>query len=64
MNANRSAIGRPLRVLAHTDAAGIAEASSHLVTNVGDIDVTVIGTSGLVVDAIAAGRAGVSRVVF
>jgi len=41
-----------------------ARSALHLVTNVsGDIDVTVIGTSGLVVDAIAAGRAGVSRVV-
>lgn len=65
MNANpRPAIGRPLRVVAYTDAAGIGGAEislSHLVTNVsGDIDITVIGTSGLVVDAIAAARAGVS----
>ena len=62
MNGNpRPAIGRPLRVVAYTDAAGIGDAEtnlSHLVTNVsGDIDITVIGTSGLVVDAIAESKA-------
>ena len=58
MNGNpRPAICCPLRVVAYTDAAGIGGAEinlSHLVTNVsGDINITVIGISGLVVDAIA-----------
>lgn len=67
METPRPGIDRPLRVVAYTDSAGIGGAEislSHLVTNVsGDVDVTVLGTSGLVVDAIAARRAGASRVV-
>jgi len=57
---------RRLRVVAHTAGIGGAEISlSHPVTNVsGHIDMTVLGTSQLVVDAIAARRAiagGVAR---
>lgn len=67
MKTPRPGIDRPLRVVAYTDAAGIGGAEislSHLVTNVaGDVDVTVVGISGFVVDVIAAGRQGVSRVV-
>jgi len=58
--------GPPVARGRYTDAAGIggAEISLTLVTNVsGHIDMTVLGTSQLVVDAIAARRAGVSRVV-
>lgn len=58
---------RPLRVVAYTDVAGIGGAEislGHLVATVSDnIDVTVVGISQLVVDAIAAGRPQASRVV-
>lgn len=67
METPRPGIDRPLRVVAYTDAAGIGGAEislSHLVTNVSaNVDVTVIGTSEFVVDAIAARRSGASRVV-
>lgn len=57
MKTARPRIDRPLRVVAYTDAAGIGGAEislGHLVANVsGDIDLTVLGTSQLVVDAIA-----------
>ncbi len=60
-------IDRPLRVVAYTDSAGIGGAEislRHLVTNVsGDIDITVIGVSHLVVDAIAHHRTQASRIV-
>lgn len=67
METPRTGIDRPLRVVAYTDAAGIGGAEisfSHLIANVSaDVDVTVLGTSDLVVDAIAARRPQASRVV-
>lgn len=60
-------LDRPLRVVTYTDAAGIGGAEislGHLVTTVSDhIDVTVLGTSQLVVNAIAALRPQASRLV-
>lgn len=65
--ATRPGIARPLRVVAYTDAPGIGGAEislGHLVATVSDnIDVTVVGTSQLVVDAIAARRSRASHVV-
>ncbi|BAY47923.1 group 1 glycosyl transferase [Scytonema sp. HK-05] len=56
-----------MRVVTYTDSAGIGGAEislQHLVTNVSkDIDITVVGTSNLVVDAIAQHRPQASRVV-
>lgn len=56
-----------MRVITYTDSAGIGGAEislGHLVKNVSnDIDVTVIGTSQLVVDAIAANRPQAKRVI-
>lgn len=56
-----------MRVVAYTDSAGIGGAEislQHLVTNVSkDIDITIVGTSHLVVDAIAQHRLQASRVV-
>lgn len=56
-----------MRVVTYTDSAGIGGAEislQHLVTNVSkDIDVTVVGTSHLVVDTIAQHRPQASRVV-
>jgi len=56
-----------MRVVTYTDSAGIGGAEislKHLVTNVSkDIDVTVVGTSNVVVDAIAQHRPQASRVV-
>lgn len=58
---------RPLRVITYTDAAGIGGAEislSHLIATVSDdIDVTVLGTSQFVVNAIAALRPQASRLV-
>lgn len=60
-------LNRPLRVVTYTDAAGIGGAEislSHLVATVSDnINVTVLGTSKLVVNAIAALRPQASRLV-
>ena len=60
-------LDRPLRVVTYTDAAGIGGAEislSHLVATVSDnIDVTVLGTSQHVVNAIAALRPQASRLV-
>lgn len=60
-------LNRPLRVVTYTDAAGIGGAEislSHLVATISDdIDVTVLGTSQLVVNAIAALRPQASRLV-
>lgn len=67
METARPGVDRPLRVVAYTDSAGIGGAEislGHLVTTVSsDIDLTVLGTSGLVVNAIAARRPQASRVV-
>ncbi|NEQ28115.1 MAG: glycosyltransferase [Microcoleus sp. SIO2G3] len=56
-----------MRVVTYTDSAGIGGAEislQHLVTNVSkDIDVTIVGTCNLVVDAIAQHRPQASRVV-
>jgi glycosyltransferase involved in cell wall biosynthesis len=56
-----------MHVVAYTDSAGIGGAEislRHLITNVSrDIDVTVVGTSHLVVEAIAAKRPQAKRVV-
>ncbi len=63
----RPGVDRPLRVVTYTDAAGIGGAEislGHLVAAVsGDINVTVLGTSRLVVEAIAEQRPLASRVV-
>lgn len=63
----RPGVDRPLRVVAYTDSAGIGGAEislGHLIATVsGDIDLTVLGISRLVVDAIAARRPLASRVV-
>lgn len=56
----QSSLNRPLRVVVYTDSAGIGGAEislSHLVATVSDdIEVTVLGTSALVVEAIAQRR--------
>ena len=56
-----------MRVVTYSDSAGIGGAEislQHLVTNVSkDIDVTIVGTSNLVVDAIAQHRPQASQVV-
>lgn len=60
-------VDRPLRVTVYTDSAGIGGAEislSHLIATVSDnIDITVLGPSQLVVDAIAPQRSQVSRSV-
>lgn len=60
-------VDRPLRVVAYTDAPGIGGAEislGHLIATVSDgFDVTVLGTSHLVVDAIAARRPQTPRIV-
>lgn len=60
-------LDRPLRLVTYTDAAGIGGAEislTHLVATVSDdIDVTVLGTSQHVVNAIAALRPQASRLV-
>jgi len=57
METAQAGVARPLRVVVYTDAAGIGGAEislSHLVATVSEkVDVTVLGTSRLVVDAIA-----------
>lgn len=62
-----SLLNRRLRVVTYTDAAGIGGAEislSHLVATVSDdIDVTVLGTSQIVVNAIANNRPQASRLV-
>ena len=62
-----TSLDRPLRVVAYTDAAGVGGAEislGHLVATVSaDIDVTVLGTSSLVVDAIADRRPQAARMV-
>lgn len=67
MKTARPGVDRPLRVVAYTDSAGIGGAEislGHLVATVsGDIDLTILGTSELVVGAIAARRPQASRVV-
>lgn len=67
METAQPGVDRPLRVVAYTDAPGIGGAEislGHLVATVSrDIEVTVLGTSQLVVDAIAARRPQVSRAV-
>ncbi len=67
MGTARAAIERPLRVVTYTDAQGIGGAEislSHLVTSVsGNVDVAVLGTSQLVVNAVSAGRPQASRTV-
>ena len=67
MENSRPDIDRQLRVAVYTDAPGIGGAEislGHLIANVSDdIDVTVLGTSQLVVDAIAARRPQASRLV-
>ncbi len=67
METARPGIDRPLRLVTYTDAAGIGGAEislGHLVGSVSkDIDVTVLGTSGPVVEAIAAQRAQTEPVV-
>jgi len=56
-----------MRIVTYTDSAGIGGAEislKHLVTNVSkDIDVTIVGTSHLVVDTIAQHRPQASQVV-
>ncbi len=56
-----------MRVITYTDSMGIGGAEislGHLVKNVSsDIDVTVVGTSQLVVDAVAANRPQAKRVI-
>ncbi|KOP24626.1 group 1 glycosyl transferase [Hapalosiphon sp. MRB220] len=56
-----------MRVVTYTDSAGLGGAEislGHLVTNISaDIDVTVVGTCQLVVDAVAAKRRQAKRVV-
>jgi glycosyltransferase involved in cell wall biosynthesis len=63
----RPGIDRPRRVVVYTDVAAIGGAEislGHLVAAVSDdIDVTLLGISQFVVDAIAAGRPQASRVV-
>lgn len=58
---------RPLRVIVYTDSAGIGGAEislSHLVATVSnDVDITVVGVSRTVVDAIADRRPQVARIV-
>lgn len=67
METTRPIVDRPLRVIAYTDVAAIGGAEislGHLVASVSDdIDVTVVGISQHVVDAIAAGRPQASRMV-
>lgn len=67
METAQPGVDRPLRVVAYTDAPGIGGAEislGHLVATVSrDIEVTVLGTSQLVVDAIAARRPQVSSAV-
>lgn len=62
-----SLLNRRLRVVTYTDAAGIGGAEislGHLVATVSDnIDVTVLGTSQVVVNAITAQRPQASRLV-
>jgi glycosyltransferase involved in cell wall biosynthesis len=64
---HKNLLDRPLRVVTYTDAAGIGGAEislSHLIATVSDnIDVTVLGTSQHVVNAIAALRPQASRLV-
>lgn len=67
METTHPLVDRPLRVIAYTDVAAIGGAEislGHLVAAVSDdIDVTVVGISEYVVDAIAAGRPKAKRVV-
>ncbi|MBV8887184.1 MAG: glycosyltransferase [Chroococcidiopsidaceae cyanobacterium CP_BM_RX_35] len=67
MKTERAIIDRPLGVLVYTDSAGIGGAEislSHLVATISDdINVTVVGTSRLVVDAITERRPLAARIV-
>lgn len=67
MKTVQSGIERSLRVVAYTDVAAIGGAEislGHLVAAVSDdIDVTIVGISEYVVNAIASGRPQASRVV-
>ena len=67
METTSSILDRPLRVIAYTDVAAIGGAEislGHLVASVSDdIDVTVVGISQYVVDAIASERPQASRMV-
>jgi hypothetical protein len=67
METTSSILDRPLRVIAYTDVAAIGGAEislSHLVAAVSDnIDLTVVGISEDVVNAIATGRPQAKRVV-
>lgn len=67
MKTTRFGVDRPLRVVAYTDSLGVGGAEislAHLVTHVAsDIDITVVGLSQKVVEAIACHRPQAQRVI-